>query len=191
MTEPTKINKWLVGITLGLLLIASGQSYLLFQKTNNRLTSSQPSLLDETNITSDISTLRNWDPFSEIQNIQKNMDRLFAQGANSQFPSISNFDFGKISSHQLNIKDEGNNYLITLEVQGLKETDLKVSVQDQTLNISGSIEKTVENKDNNSFSRQFSSQHFQQAVTLPGPVKPETVTVTYKGDSLKIQIEKT
>jgi HSP20 family protein len=191
MTEPTKINRWLIAVTLALFLIAGSQAYLLSQKSNDRILNSQPNLLNETNNFSNGSTLKNWDPLSEIQNIQKNMDRFFGQSFNNQFPAIPNFDLGKMSSHQMDIKDEGNNYLVTLEVKGLKETDLNISVKDQTLNISGTIEKTIENKNDNSFSRQFSSQHFQQMATLPGPVKPETVTVSYKGDSLKIQIEKT
>jgi len=190
MTQPTKINKWLIVITVTLFLIAGTQAYLLSQKSNESVLNSQPNLFNETNIFSNGPTLKNWDPLSEIQNIQKNMDRFFGKSFNNQFSAIPNFDLGKMSSRQMDIKDDGKNYLVTLEVKGLKETDLNISVKDQTLNISGTIEKTIENKDNNSFSRQFSSQHFQQMATLPGPVKPETVTVSYEGDLLKIQIEK-
>lgn len=190
MAEPTKINRWLIVVTVALFFIAGTQAYLLSQKSGNSLLNSQPNLLDETNIFSNTPTLKNWDPLSEIQNIQKNMDRFFGQSFDNQFPTVLNFDLGKMPSRQIDIKDAGDNYLITLEIQGLKETDLDISVKDQTLNISGTIEKTIENKDGNAFSRQFSSQHFQQAATLPGPVKPETVSVSYEGDSLKIQIEK-
>jgi HSP20 family protein len=190
MTEPTKINKWLVLVTVALFLITGTQAYLLSQRSSDSVLNSQPNLLNETNIFSNGSTLKNWDPLSEIQNIQKSMDHFFGQSFNNQLHKIPSFDLGKMSSHQMDIKDEGNNYLVTLEVKGLKETDLNISVKDQTLNISGTIEKTIENKSDNSFSRQFSSQHFQQMATLPGPVKPETVTVSYEDDSLKIQIEK-
>jgi HSP20 family protein len=190
MTEPTKINRWLVVATVALFIIAGSQAYLLSQKPNANEKQSRPNLLNETDIFSSTPTLKNWDPLSEIQRIQKNMDRFFGQNFNAQIPNIPSFDLGKMPSHQMDIKDEGNNYLITLEVQGLKETDLNISVKDQTLNISGTIEKTIENKNDNSFSRQFSSRHFQQSATLPGPVKPETVTATYEGDLLKIQIEK-
>ncbi len=190
MAEPTKINRWLITLTLVLLCIAGVQAYLLSQKSSSSLSGLQSNLLNETDIHSNSPTPKNWDPLSEIHNMQKSMDRFFDQGFNKQFPTIPNIDFGKMSGRQMDIKDAGNNYVVTLEVQGLKETDLKVSVKDQTLNVSGTLEKTIENKNDNSFSRQFSSQHFQQAATLPGPVKPESVKVSYEGDSLKIEVEK-
>ncbi len=190
MAEPKKINRWLVALTLVLLCIAGTQAYLLSQKPRDSLLGSMPNLLNETDIPSNSPALKNWDPLSEIQNMQKRMDHFMSQSFNDQFPAIPGFDFDGINRGEMDIKDSGDSYLVTLKVQGLKETELNVSVEDQTLNISGTIEKTVENKNDNSFSRQFSSQHFQQSATLPGPVKPETVKVSYEDDSLKIEIKK-
>jgi len=190
MIESTKINRWLVALAIVLFAIAVSQAYLLSQKNDENLASSQLNLFDENHNFSTPPTLKNLDPLAEIQKLQKNMHRNFEQGFNNQFSVFPNLDFGKISNHEINITEEGKYFLVTLEVPGLKDTDLNVTVKDQTLNISGVIEKTIENKNNESFSRQFSSQRFQQMATLPGPVKPESINISYEGDSLKIKIEK-
>jgi len=71
MTGPTKINRWLIAVSVALFLIAGAQAYLLSQRSSDSVLNSQPNLLNETNIFSNDPTLKNWDPLSEIQNIQK------------------------------------------------------------------------------------------------------------------------
>lgn len=184
-----RVNRWLLVTVIALCVVISIQGYYLLQKPRVGTVND----LMERNLFSQDFSLDHWEPFEEFQKMQKRMDQLFAgsfPGMDDPFPNIKSFSFGGSLSQQLDLKDDGKHYVITLTLPGLDQSKVDVSVKDQTLKISGDMER-VETK--NAGDRNFQSQsksHIERYMTLPRPVKPETMDITYKDNTLTIKIEK-
>ncbi len=121
------------------------------------------------------------------------MDSFFGNslsGFDSAFPNMKSFSFGGSFSQNFDLKDQGNKYIITLDLPNLDQTKLDVSVEGQSLKISGNLERKDETRKDDAVSQSYRSQHFERYLTLPGPIKPETLIVDNGNTKLNISIEK-
>ncbi|MFQ5444005.1 MAG: Hsp20/alpha crystallin family protein, partial [Nitrospinales bacterium] len=105
-------------------------------------------------------------------------------------PPMKSFAFGGPFSQQFDLKEKDDRYILTLELPGLDETKLNVSVEEQTVKISGTMEQVEENKDKTSVVQSRRSSHFERYLTLPGPVKPESLQIDYDKNRLIIELDK-
>ncbi len=188
-----KSNKYLYGIVVLLLLVIAFQSYLLFKKSSGANSRGEAALFEEKDFLLPDVSIRDWDPFEDFQRMQKRMDSLFGKGfsgVDSSLPNLKSFSFGGPVFQSLDLKEQGDKYVVTLDLPGLDQTKLDVSVEDHSLKISGDIEQKDETKNGKEFSQNYRSQHFERYLTLPGPVKPETLIVDYGDAKLNISIEK-
>jgi len=184
-------NKYLLGIVALLLLVVAFQSYLLSQ--NSSETKSGIIRFEEKDLFPPNTSIQDWDPFEDFQKMQKRMDSFFGNnlsGFGSAFPNMKSFSFGGSFSQNFDLKDRDGKYIVTLDLPDLDQTKLDVSVEGQSLKISGKMEIKNETKKGQSVSQSFQSQHFERYLTLPGPIKPETLIVDYDDTKLKISIEK-
>ncbi len=182
-----KINNWLLGIIVLLLMVVGAQLYLFSQKSGE-----SSALPDSTGAFSGPS-IQNWDPFQHFQNIQKQMDHFFAQGLpafDSSFPNLKSFSFGGAFSQKFDLNDQDGQYVVTLKVPGLDQKNLTVSVEEQSLKVSGEMQMEDNATKGQGSIRTYRSQHFERYMTYPGPVKPETLKVEYESDLLKVTIDK-
>ncbi len=186
-------NKYLLGIVALLLLVVAFQSYLLSQSSSDTKSPNGRVQFEEKDLFLPDSSIQNWDPFKDFQKMQKRMDSFFGNslsGFDSSFPNMKSFSFGGSLSQNFDLKDEGDKYVVTLELPGLDDTNVDVSVEGQSLRISGNMEQKDETKKDQAFFQSHQSQHFERYLTLPGPVKSETLRVDYEDTTLKISIEK-
>lgn len=184
-------NKYLLGIVALLLLVVVFQSYLLSQSPKE--TKSPMVQFEEQELFPPNASIQDWDPFKDFQRMQKRMDSFFGNsltGFDSTFPNMKSFSFGGSFSQGFDLKDQGDKYIVTLDLPDLDQTKLDVSVEGQSLKISGDLERKNETKKDRSFSQSYQSQHFERYLTLPGPIKSETLKVDYDDKKLKISIEK-
>jgi HSP20 family protein len=173
--------------------VVAFQSYLLFKKSNETNHKEKMTLFENKDFLPPNASIQDWDPFEDFQRMQKRMDSFFGKGVSgldNSFPNLKSFSFGGTVSQNLDLKEQGNKYVVTLELPGLDQTKLDVSVEDNSLKISGNIEQKEETKNNQKFSQSYRSQHFERYLTLPGRVKPETLIVDYDKTELKIFLEK-
>lgn len=186
-------NKWLIGIIALLVLLVGFQSYLLFNKQVDSNAKKGIIQFDEKDLFGPDTSMRNWDPFQDFQRMQKRMDQFFADGFpgfNPTLPNLKSFSFGGPISQNLDLEDKAGKYIITLELPGLDHTNVDVSVEGQSLRISGDMERKDESRKDQAFFQSHQSQHFERYLTLPSPVKPETLKVDYENDELKISVDK-
>lgn len=187
----TRVNKWLLGAVIVLCLVTSFQAYYLLK--NSRVEPRENGDLIEKNFLSPNFPLDNWEPFEEFQKMQRRMDKFFDKdfpGMDDPFPALKSFSFGGPSFQQFDLKDNGKHYIISLSLPGLDQSKVDVSVKDQTLKISGYMERVENNKDDNRSFQSHSKSHIERYMTLPGPVKPETINITYSENTMTIRIDK-
>lgn len=77
------------------------------------------------------------------------------------------------------------------ELPGLTEQDVKVTVDDNTLTISGLKERKEEKKDRNYHRIERSFGEFTRSLSLPKHVNASAINATFKNGLLEITLPKT
>lgn len=130
-----------------------------------------------------------WDSFTDLENIQMEMNRLF----NSSLSREDRREVGLLDgvwSPAVDIYDSKDSILVRADIPGLKKEDIEVSVQADTLVIKGEKkqEKEVKEKDFVRIERFYGN--FQRAIRLPSEVDTGRVDATYKNGVLELMLPK-
>lgn len=104
-----------------------------------------------------------YEPFRQLSNMRKEFDRFF-----TDFPLA----FG--TEHH---------------VGGIR-VDVHIDIENNMLMISGSINRTNEEREENMFRKERYVGRFQRAVSLPSPVSHEGVKASYRNGVLEVKMPK-
>jgi HSP20 family protein len=86
------------------------------------------------------------------------------------------------------VKENGKSYTVSVELPGLDEKDVKASVEDDVLTISG--EKKLERTDEKTHYSERSYGSFTRSFTLPDDADPNAVSAKFAKGVLTIEIGK-
>jgi HSP20 family protein len=87
------------------------------------------------------------------------------------------------------VKENGKAYSVTVELPGLDEKDVKVTIEDDLLSISG--EKKVERTDDKTHFSERSYGSFTRSFTLPPDADRNAITAKFAKGVLTLEIAKT
>jgi len=90
------------------------------------------------------------------------------------------------------IEKKADRYLVRLRIPGADKKHIKVDIDDLTLTVSGEQQQYRDHTDqfgNTTFRQQMSSS-FKHRLTLPGPVKPESMRTRFNRDILEIMVSR-
>lgn len=93
-------------------------------------------------------------------------------------------------SPQVDIVDNEKEVKISVELPGLDEKDIEVSLSRDTLTISGEKRQEKEDKGKNYYRMERSYGSFKRAIPIPCEVKAETIEATFKNGVLSIVLPK-
>ncbi|MFZ1050345.1 MAG: Hsp20/alpha crystallin family protein [Candidatus Sulfotelmatobacter sp.] len=138
-----------------------------------------------------MTLLTRWEPFRDFSTMQarmNRMNRLFRESYNPEVPddSLTTTTFAP----PVDIYEDEHNITLKLEVPGIEEKDIDVSVENSTLTVHGErkIEKEEKEENFRRVERQYGS--FTRSFTLPSSVDPGQVTAHYDKGVLKIKLAK-
>jgi HSP20 family protein len=135
-----------------------------------------------------MTTLAKWNPFRELDTIQNRLTTLLGR------PLWRNVDeeiFGtKEWAPLADITEDETEYLIKAELPEVKKEDVKVTVENGTLRITGErkFEKEEKGKKYHRVERRYGA--FERDFLLPENTTGEKVTADYKDGVLKVHIPK-
>jgi len=100
--------------------------------------------------------------------------------------------FGAWRFPKIDITETNDEIVLTANVPGINPDDIEINVNDDSLTISGKIEKEIEDKNNKRFYR-FEREYgeFGRTINLPGRVKADEVMAKCKDGVLTITLPKT
>lgn len=87
------------------------------------------------------------------------------------------------------VKENGKTYTVNVELPGLDEKDVKVTVEDDLLSIAG--EKKVEHTDDKTHFSERSYGSFTRSFTLPADADRNAITAKFTKGVLTLEIPKT
>lgn len=126
-----------------------------------------------------------YDPFKQLANMRKDFDRFF-----SDFPLTfgTEHNFGGI---RVDVLETENEVVTTCDIPGLeKKEDVHIDIENNTLSISGSINRRNETKEENMYRKERYVGRFHRSVPLPSPVSHEGVKASYKNGVLEVKMPK-
>jgi len=95
-----------------------------------------------------------------------------------------------IAVPRLDLLEEKEALIATLEVPGVKKEDLTITVEDELLTVKGSYKTAEEVKEKNYYFAERATGGFQRTVPLPAKVRADKVTATLRDGLLEIRLPK-
>src|SRR5487761_1389445 len=119
--------------------------------------------------------INRWDPFREVMALQNRFNSLFRDLNEGESP-VAAASFVPA----VDIYEDDSKVVLKLEVPGMEEKDLDVSVENHTLTVKGERKFENEEKEENfhRIERRYGS--FYRAFTLPSTVDTENVKAVYR-----------
>lgn len=137
-----------------------------------------------------MTTLTRWDPFKELDELQGRLSTLFGRAPfrkdGEREEKMTLVDWAPL----VDVIENEKEYLIKAELPDIKKEEVKITVQDDVLTISGerSQEKEEKGKRFHRIERAYGS--FSRRFTLPEDADPAKVTADFKHGILAVHITK-
>src|SRR6266853_2021767 len=129
--------------------------------------------------------LSNWSPFDRLASFRDEINRLFDTGLPARDTALFS-----AWSPALDLYDEKDRFLVSLELPGMKKEDISLSFQDGVLTVSGERKHEREGKEGETFRSERYSGKFQRSVSLPAGVDASKVKASYKDGILHVELPK-
>jgi HSP20 family protein len=130
-----------------------------------------------------------WDPFQELNELQNRLTTLFGRAAvrpaNGE-EGITVADWAPV----VDISEDDKEYIIKAELPGLKREEVKVTIEDGVLSISGErkVEKEEKDKKFHRVERAYGS--FVRSFSLPDGSDATKVNAEFKDGVLNVHLAK-
>ncbi|MGH9561223.1 MAG: Hsp20/alpha crystallin family protein [Terracidiphilus sp.] len=127
-----------------------------------------------------------WDPFREVVALQNRMNTLFGNMNQENESPLTTASFVPA----VDVYEDEKKVVLKLEVPGIAEKDLDVSVENNTLTVKGERKFEQEEKEENfhRIERRYGS--FYRAFTLPTTVDTESINAKYDAGVLRLELKK-
>jgi HSP20 family protein len=130
-------------------------------------------------------TMKRWEPFRDLVTMRDDMDRLFDVFFGAQPQAIE-----ELWRPAIDIEENNGNLMVRAEIPGMKKEDIKVSVKEDMLTISGERKRENETKEKTFHRIERSYGQFRRMIRLPAMVDADKVKATYKDGVLNVTLPK-
>jgi HSP20 family protein len=130
-----------------------------------------------------------WEPMSELNTLQTEMNRLFntffdegGNGHGSQAP--------RRWAPAVDLFEREDSLVLKADLPGLAEDDVQIEVRDNVLTISGERKAEFADKQNGYYRVERSFGRFARSLTLPDGVNAEAIAASFDNGVLEVTIPK-
>jgi HSP20 family protein len=138
-----------------------------------------------------MSAITRWDPFRELDELQNRLNTMFGrapvkkEGERQEALRVSEW------APVVDITEDSKEYLIKAEIPGISKDQVKVSVQNDVLSISGERKYEKEEKDKKYHRIERAYGSFSRSFTIPEDADPEKVSADFQNGLLHVHLPKT
>jgi len=135
-----------------------------------------------------MKTLTTWHPFRELDEFQNRLNTFFG-GFPTRFATNGDFKLSTWSP-DVDITEDDKEYLVKADLPEVKKEDVKVTLENGVLSISGErkSEKEEKNKKFHRIERSFGS--FERTFTIPEMVDAAKMKAEFKEGVLRVHLPK-
>lgn len=128
-------------------------------------------------------------PFSELENLQKEMNKLF----DLSFPGSEFSDTSLLGGRwapSIDLYDSKDNIVVKADLPGVSKENIDVTIQDNMLTIKGEKKRSSEKKEDDYFRTERFIGTFHRSITLPTSVDRDKVQANYNNGVLELTLPK-
>lgn len=130
---------------------------------------------------------------NEIASLHREMDRLFEHLWSEGFASAPmSADWARMDVQpQLDVAEDNKSISVKIELPGMDEKDVDVTLTDRMLTIRGKKEEDKESKEKDFYKRERAFGSFRRNIEVPATIDVSQIEASFKKGVLTIQLPKT
>ena len=129
-----------------------------------------------------------WEPFREVESLQKEMNRLFDRLVPTDVGNGEKVGLSFIPAAEMTETPEA--VQLKLEIPGMEAKDLNVEVTADSLTINGERKSEIKTEEEGFTRTEFRYGKFHRVIPLPVQVDNSNVTAEYKDGILNLTLPK-
>lgn len=189
-----RIKIFLTGLLLFLFSTALAAAQQTPEAENGKQQPEAHSLFNDDFFNSAPYDMQTWNPYEEIQRMQREMDRMF-NNAFSRFnhsPDFQHLFRDGFATPEMDVTEDDENYTVIVNLPGSSEENISVDLNERTLTVKAEqkFEKIDKDSKGNIIFQERHSGAFLRSITLPGPVKHTGMKTEIDNGVLTITIPK-
>jgi HSP20 family protein len=130
-----------------------------------------------------------WDPIGELDRIRNEIDDMFDPSA-GRFFSPGRGIFDREVSPALDVIERENDFLVAVDLPGVDQKDLDLTIADNVLTLKGEKRGSHETKEGKVFRKETWEGAFQRTVALPHGTDVEAIAAEMQDGVLRITLPK-
>ncbi len=129
--------------------------------------------------------LTRWDPFQEMLNLRRTVDRLFDNVGQEREWAQS-----PLWGLAIDMVENKDDFIVKASVPGIDPNDIDISYADDTLTIKGEIKSDNEVKESQYHLRERRYGSFARSITLPTKIKGDAIEASYQNGVINLRLPK-
>jgi HSP20 family protein len=129
--------------------------------------------------------LTRWDPFQEMLNLRRTVDRLFDNASPDH-----EWAQPPLWGLAVDVVENKDDFIVKASIPGINPDDLDVSYSDDTLTIKGEIKSDNEVKENQYHLRERRYGSFTRSISLPTKIKGGAIEASYQNGVVTLRLPK-
>ncbi|MBC7189642.1 Hsp20/alpha crystallin family protein, partial [Candidatus Aerophobetes bacterium] len=97
---------------------------------------------------------------------------------------------GLIGTPPVDLVDKGDSLVLRSEMPGVKKEDIKISVTEDEITISGKVERAKEEKEEDYYYAERAYSSWQRTIPLPVKIKSDAAKAKYENGVLEVTLPK-
>ncbi len=127
-----------------------------------------------------------WEPFREVESLQREMNRLF----DAMNPSSDGVSNNLVFAPAAELQETSDAIHLKIEIPGLEAKDLDVQVTAEAVSIRGERRSESKTEEKGVFRTEFRYGKFQRVIPLPVRIQNDKVEAEYKNGVLTLNLPK-
>jgi HSP20 family protein len=129
-----------------------------------------------------------WTPFRSVLTMRDEMDRILDDFYGRMAPMGEGFEGDWCPS--MDVAEADGKIVATVELPGLDKDDIKLSVHDDVLTVTGEKKQEKKETEHNVHRIERKYGYFKRSIALPSGVDSENVKATFKDGVLEVTLPK-
>jgi HSP20 family protein len=129
----------------------------------------------------------------DVDSFHRDMDRLFEDfwGESDSFSLMPEFFGRREVIPQLDVAEDDKAFHVKVELPGMDEKDVDVTLTDRLLTIKGEKKEEKEEKDKDFHRRERGYGYFRRSIEIPAAVDADAITASFRKGVMTIELPKT
>jgi HSP20 family protein len=128
------------------------------------------------------TTLTRWDPFQQIAQLQRELDRAFRR----ETPDGDGRQAGWMPA--VDVEQTDDSIVLKMDLPGMRREDVSIEVKNQTLTVSGERQQEREQKHEGYYNRERVFGRFSRTFMLPEGVDADDIEATFSDGVLTVSL---